>query len=171
MVLLKVLKPILGIHAQTLYPLIKNSPVTDNLLWDGPENLSEYEKGLKQREKQVADGELHMFTVIDPATGLPCGTADIRNPDDQWSIGYWIGENSQGKGLGTLLVADLLAYGFDTLAAETIIASVFVGNHASRKVLENNKFTYIETLKDAVIKKGASKDEWLFKITSQEYRA
>jgi RimJ/RimL family protein N-acetyltransferase len=168
---MKVLTPLIGAHAKYMYALVKDTGVTDQLLWDGPTDLASYEQGLIQREAQVRDGSLHMFTIIDPATKVPCGTADIREEDDEWSIGYWIGKAYHGKGIGTMVVSDLLEYGFQNLKAHNITAAVFTGNDASRRILIKNHFRFVETKKAAAIKKGKAVDEWIYNITNYEYKA
>jgi ribosomal-protein-alanine N-acetyltransferase len=112
-----------------------------------------------------------MFTIIDPTTRVPCGTADIREDDGEWSIGYWVGHAYHGKGIGTHVVSDLLKYGFQHLKAHNVSAAVFIGNDASRRVLLKNHFRFVETKKAAVIKRGRPVDEWIFNITNYEYKA
>ena len=47
-------------------------------------------------------------------------------------------------------------------------ATVFVGNHASRRAFEKNGFTLEGTIRRAVRKRGVLVDEWLFGIVGEE---
>lgn len=169
---MKLLRPVQGADAKLLFPLIYRTPVTDTILWDGPDSLDEYQHNLTERESQTASGQIHLFTIVDQPSGKPAGNADIR-PDAgnfRADVGLWIGEPYQGKGYGTLVVRRLVDYGFEQLGLQKIDAYVFVGNLASRRIFEKNGFQLEGTIRSADSKRGRPIDEWLFGITRQDYQ-
>ncbi|MGZ3771659.1 MAG: GNAT family N-acetyltransferase [Bdellovibrio sp.] len=155
------LRGVLGADADFLFPYIHNSPVTDNIVWDGPTTLAEYKDGLNQRETQHLNGEVHFFTIIESANN-PIGTITIR-PQNEFraDIGLWIGLPFHGKGYGTEAIQLITDYGFDKLKLQKIEALVFVGNLASRKIFEKNGYVLEGTIRSAVKKRGKLLDEWI----------
>ncbi len=165
------LRPVLAQDAEALFALAFNSPVTDTLVWDGPESLESFRQSLAEREQMVRQGRLHSFTVLEPGSELPIGSASIR-PDGEFfhaTIGLWIGQPYQGKGYGRATVRWLVVYGFEKLGLEKIDAYVFSGNWASRRIHETNGFQLEGTLRKALRKRGQAIDDWVFGITREEY--
>lgn len=165
------LQPVQEHDANALFPLIFSTPVTDTLVWDGPESLEAFRLALAERADQVRRGERHIFTIIEQTLGQPIGSASIR-PDAEGfraDIGLWIGQPYHGNGYGTLVVRKLLEYGFNSLGVEKIDAYVFVGNWASRRIFEKNNFQHEGTIRRAVRKRGMALDEWLFGITRDDW--
>lgn len=149
--------------------MVYKTDVTDTILWDGPESFEEYERGLFERQEQVKNGELYMFTIIDEETSLVAGTADIRPYDAKscGDIGLWIGENFHRKGLGTKVVKELTRYAFEVLRLEKIEGFIFVGNEASKKVFENSGYKYIGIVSKKAMKNGKYIDKWKFEIEKE----
>ncbi len=168
---MKFLIPVIAEHSDSLYKLIKDSAITNTIAWDGPASLEEFRQGLQDRELRTRNGESHQFTVMDPATMAPIGSADIR-PEQGGSfatVGLWIGEPFQGQGIGTEVVKELVKYGFDTVGVERIDAHIFVGNIASRRAFEKCGFSLAETVPNAAIKKGVSLDQWKLSLKREKY--
>lgn len=95
--------------------------------------------------------------------GVVVGTASLIQQKDVYSksaeIGYWIGESYWKKGIGTIAVDLLCAYGFETFNVNRMYASVFSYNSASMKVLERNGFEKEGVFKQAVYKNESLHDE------------
>jgi uncharacterized protein (DUF952 family)/RimJ/RimL family protein N-acetyltransferase len=165
------LQPVRAEDADQLFPLIFQSPVTETLVWDGPESLETFRTDLATRSEQVGRGEKHLFTIIEAHSGRPVGSADIR-PDEasfRADIGLWIGQSYQGLGYGSAVIHWLVAYGFDQLGLEKIEGYVFCGNLASRRIFEKNGFLLEGTIRNALQKQGQARDEWLFGLTREDY--
>lgn len=165
----KNLKPVKQEDAEILFPYIHKRKVTDTIVWDGPESLELYREGFKEREGQVLRQEIYMFTIFH--NGKACGTCSIR-PEDEFkaNIGLWIAEEFHGNAIGTSAVSELVKFGFEFLSLKKIEASVFIGNNQSRRIFEENGFLLEGTLRSACQKRGQSIDEWLFGITSTDYK-
>ena len=59
------------------------------------------------------------------------------------SLGYWVGEEHNGRGLATAAVACMLAVAFDELELHRVQAATLPHNVASQRVLERNGFDRI----------------------------
>jgi RimJ/RimL family protein N-acetyltransferase len=167
------LRPPQASDAEALFPLIDQSHVTDTIRWDGPESLDIFRDELARRGEATRAGEINNFTILERSSGCPIGSASVNVGERAWhaTIGFWIGEPFQGHGYGTQVVGKLLDYGFERLELDIIEAEVFVGNAASRRVLEKNGFNLEQTVHAAVEKRGVFLDAWIFRITRESYHA
>lgn len=165
-----ILLPVRADHADALYPMVKDSPVTATILWDGPESLESYREGLSEREAGMKSGKLHMFTIVDPDSGKLAGSIDIR-PDEEGfraDIGLWIGVPFHGRGIGTRAVHAIARYGFAEVGLAKIEGKVFVGNLASRRAFEKAGFRLEGTIRRCARKGGEFRDEWIMGILPEE---
>jgi uncharacterized protein (DUF952 family)/RimJ/RimL family protein N-acetyltransferase len=164
------LRPVQPEDADILFPLIYKTAVTDTLLWDGPSSLDEYRQGLAERAERSARGEIHLFTIIESASGQPVGMTDIRPMEDfRADVGIWIGQPYHGRGYGTQAVRLLVEYGFGQLKMAKIEAYIFCGNWSSRRIFEKNGFILEGTIRQSVRKRGQLLDEWLMGITHADF--
>ena len=62
--------------------------------------------------------------------------------EDSCEIGYGIGSTCWGRGYATEAVRRFIEYCFDELGVQTVYASFFTGNDASRRVMEKCGMTY-----------------------------
>lgn len=69
-------------------------------------------------------------------------------------LGYWVGENYWGKGIGTACVKAFSDYLFKNFKINRVYGEVFEHNLGSAKVLENCGFKHEATLKKAAYKNG-----------------
>jgi uncharacterized protein (DUF952 family) len=172
-----ILRPVRPEDADLLFPLIYHSPVTDTLLWDGPDSLDEYRQGMARRAEQFAKGESFIFTIVvmddvDRGIATPIGSAGIDLDLGQKlraDLGLWIGLPYHGKGYGTLVVRWLVNYGFARLKLEKIEASISLGNWASRRIFEKNGFIVEGAIRKATLKRGHWQDDWRVGITHEDY--
>ena len=77
-------------------------------------------------------------------------------------IGYFVGEDFQGKGIATQAVALLLEYIHKEFDVVRIWAEVFEHNTPSMKVLKKNGFHLESVRKKAVIKNGVIMDDYIW---------
>jgi ribosomal-protein-alanine N-acetyltransferase len=64
----------------------------------------------------------------------------VRGPFQSCSMGYWIGEAANGRGLATRAVRALVRVAFDELGLHRVQAETLPHNAASQRVLERNGF-------------------------------
>ena len=158
-------------HAEALFPLIFHSPVTDTLIWDGPESMQDMKLALREREKMARAGSLHAFTIAETRTKALIGSIRIApNPaHHSGEVGLWIGAPFHGRGYGTKAVRLVVEIAFERLALERLEARVFVGNIPSRRTFERNGFTLEGTVRHAVYKRGVFRDEWILGLIREDH--
>lgn len=158
--------------AAALYPLIYRTSVTQGIAWDGPESRADYAARIADIADQTWRGERHFFTILEPVTGAPIGSCDVR-PDDagfRGSLGIWLAESHQGRGIGTRTVGELIQYAWSRLDLHRLEAEVFVGNGASRRCFEKNGFVLEGTLRGATLKRGVPRDMWMLGLVNPRSR-
>lgn len=81
------------------------------------------------------------------SVGLMLGKAsnNVKIPDDEGEIGYWIGVPYWGQGLIPEAVRELLRYGFEELNIQKAWCGYFDGNIKSKRVQEKCGFVYHHT--------------------------
>lgn len=83
------------------------------------------------------------------SAGLMIGNAsNLKLPDTEGEIGYWIGVPFWGQGLIPEAVRELIRHGFEDLMLEKIWCAYFDGNIKSRRVQEKCGFIYHHTNRD-----------------------
>ena len=81
--------------------------------------------------------------------GLTVGEkSNLKLPDTEGEIGYWIGVPFWGQGLIPEAVRELIRRGFEDLGLTTLWCGYFEGNDKSRRVQEKCGFTYHHTNED-----------------------
>ena len=100
-----------------------------------------------QRERiaaRAADG-FHQFAILDG--DAIAGTINVfhivREALQSGTIGYWVDEARNGRGLATKAVEDVVAYMFRELGLHRAEAATLVDNVASQRVLEKAGFERI----------------------------
>lgn len=83
-----------------------------------------------------------VFAITRAADKMFLGAISLTIGDDHRhaELGYWIGTPYWRQGYATEAVRRVLRYGFGELKLAAIDAEVFVGNHASMRVLQKTGF-------------------------------
>lgn len=165
------LRPVQAADADNLFPLIYHSPVTDMLMWDGPESPADYREKLAERQAAAQRGEYDFFSIIETGSNLPIGTCSLRPEMHGLSaeIGLWLGMPYQGKGYGQRVVKELVESGFLQRNHDKINAEVVVGNWPGLRIFQKNGFSLEGTLRKACWKRGYLRDIWAVGITRDEF--
>lgn len=155
-------------HARALLPLVHGTAVPDTLVWDGPASEAEF---LASYAAPPGDASHRHFTIL--GNGVPVGAFSIRPgfQPQRGDIGYWVGIPYQGRGYATAAVARSLEIAFGDMGMGKVEACAFLGNLASRRVLEKNGFLQEGLTRKAILKRGRWLDEWTFGITREEWEA
>ena len=159
--------------ASELFPHLYRTSVVDHIGWDGPDSEADYVARFSVIAAEAALRKRHFFVVLDPSTRAAVGCCDVR-PDDQGfsaTVGIWIGEPFQGKGIGTRAVGELVLYAFGQLALHRLVAELFKGNWASRRAFEKNGFILEGTTRESALKRGVARDQWLLGLVNGPGRA
>jgi [ribosomal protein S5]-alanine N-acetyltransferase len=120
--------------------------------------------GQRERiERQLAD-ETHPFAILDD--GAIAGTINVfhimREALQSCTIGYWIDEARNGRGLATGAVEDVVVYAFGELALHRVEAATLLDNVASQRVLEKASFERIGVARRFLLINGEWRDFVLF---------
>ena len=152
---------------------IVGTDMFDTLLWDGPESDRDLHDFWVRQRAEAGDPAGHFsVAILEKASDACIGGASLRPVDGDPAIldlGYTLAPAWQGKGLGTEAVGALIDHGFAHRAAERIFATIFEGNHASRRLAEKCGMVYEGTLRRAVLKRGVWLDEWMMAITRPDW--
>lgn len=102
------------------------------------------------------DGKDCLFAVT--VDGKVIGGGNIGYRDDVNSrsvgIGYWLGKEYWGQGIGTQVIKKLCDIAFQDENIVRIDADIIEENEGSKKVLINNGFRLEGTLQKAIYKRG-----------------
>ena len=79
-------------------------------------------------------------------------------------LGYFLGEPFWGKGITTLAVREMVAYGFQNFDITRIYARPFGHNIASQKVLEKAGFVLEARIEKNIYKNGTFQDELIYAV-------
>lgn len=94
--------------------------------------------------RQLGD-DTHPFAILDGEA--IAGTINlfhiVRESLQSATIGYWIDQERNGRGLATSAVADVVAYAFGQLDLHRVEAATLVENVPSQRVLEKAGFERI----------------------------
>ena len=87
------------------------------------------------------------YAVCLKETGRPVGSIgfhrnDLAEDDDEYELGYWIGQPFWGKGLIPEAAREMLRYAFEELGMSRIWCGYYDGNEKSRRVQEKLGFVY-----------------------------
>ena len=166
------LRPCEAADAEAAYALLEDSVVTRTLLWDGPSDADELAASYALRRQWWKEGTGEYTFAIDALeSGAVIGSLGLHLPDgpQEASVGYWLGQPFWGRGFATEAVRLALHFAYRHAGAARVIAIVFTGNPASRRVLEKNGFHLEATLAGTRPKRGELLDEWRFSLSKSEW--
>lgn len=167
------------------YRSIVNTDVFRTLLWNGPSSVQELHDYWLERRQEYARGlaaapgapnrtELSL-AAIERGSGEMIGACSLRPfrmrnvHHDVWDIGYLVAKGWHGRGYGTEMVRALVGVAFDERGAVRVFADAFVGNEASRRVLEKNGFVLEGVCRSAISKPDGRHDEWRMGLIREDW--
>lgn len=177
------LRPLTPEDIDAAYPMMADRhEILRWLIWDGPSSLEEMRRLYRWTNVETPDGRAngageaagrdYRFAILDEEKQALVGCIGVRFAGHPHSgdVGYWIGEEFWGRGYATEAVRLLSFLCFEHLDASTLFAHVFVGNLASRVVLEKNGFVFTHLSRGKVVKWGEPIDEWYLALTREGFR-
>ena len=104
--------------------------------------LEHQRKGIEANLAAFERDEMVPHVIVDDGTvvGRINLVTIVRGPFQSCSLGYWVGEEHNGKGHATRAVAAIKKVAFTEQGLHRIEASVLLDNFASQRVLERNGF-------------------------------
>ena len=148
----------------------------DTIIWDGPSNPQElHDWWSENRSLDPSDHRLHFnVAIIEASSNRYIGGASLRPVDRDPAIidiGYALAPAFHGKGYATEAVGPLVEEAFAHREAERIFGNAFVGNHASRRVMEKVGFSLEGIQRRTIRKRGIWIDQWMIAITRPDWEA
>jgi ribosomal-protein-alanine N-acetyltransferase len=86
----------------------------------------------------------------------------IRGPLQSATVGYWVDEGRNGRGLARRALAETVQLAFGELALHRLEAGTLLDNGASQQVLRRNAFTEIGVARKHLLIGGVWRDHLLF---------
>jgi RimJ/RimL family protein N-acetyltransferase len=159
------------------YREITGTDVFRNLIWNGPSSAEDLHDYWWERRQVFARGPMHdlSLAVIEQASGQMIGSCSLRpqplrgGEHAVWDIGYLIAPRWQGRGHGSEMVRLLVDIAFRERGAERLYADAFVGNLASRRILEKNGFVLEGLCRSVIAKPDGRRDEWKLAMTREDW--
>jgi ribosomal-protein-serine acetyltransferase len=146
--------------------------LTPWLPWAESHGLEESLEYLRRKRLQVEmnDG----FEGVIELDGKLVGAAGFHRID--WvnrvtSIGYWLTEEAQGRGLMTATVRTLLDHAFGFWGLHRVFIEVVVGNERSKAIPERLGFQQEAVLREAKLIRGSYEDTLLYAMLAPDWEA
>ncbi len=156
------------------YDDIIGTDMFDTIVWDGPgcvEDLHAWWAG--NRAIDPADPALPFsVAMIEKRSGVCVGGAGLSPKAEDpttVTVSYTIAPMAQGRGFATETVQGLVDEAFTHRGVQRILGPVFVGNGASRRVLEKAGFQFDGTTPNALAKRGVSIDLWNLSLARESW--
>jgi RimJ/RimL family protein N-acetyltransferase len=113
------------------------------------------------------------FAICDAATDTVLGGIGVKTKEDIeagcFEVGYWLGEESWGRGIMTEACQVYVKWVFETFPGiHRLDAGVFEGNDGSVRVLERAGFVHEGTLRKAGVKHGVVFDISMYGLLREE---
>ena len=165
-----------AVQIDDFHDAIVGSDVFDTIAWDGPDGpdeLHDFWGVCRANDPQDLTRPLDV-AAIDRKSGRYLGGLSLRPLDGSPTtvdIGYAFAPHAQGKGYATEAVGALVDEAFALRDAQRVFATIFVGNTASRRVLDKVGFQFEGTVRRAALKYGQWRDEWLMAITRPDWES
>ncbi|MGN6796018.1 MAG: GNAT family N-acetyltransferase [Streptosporangiaceae bacterium] len=92
----------------------------------------------------------------------------VRGPFQSASLGYWVSEKENGRGLATAAVRETVAVALGELGLHRVQAGTLLHNAGSQRVLERNGFTRIGVAPAYLNIAGRWQDHILFQVVAAD---
>lgn len=163
-------------QVQGFYDAIIGTRMFDTILWEGPDSVGDLlEWWEENRRRDPADPTVGLsLAVVEKHSGMCIGGAGLNPKVEEpttVTISYTMAPMAQGKGYATETVQRLVDEAFTRRGVERILGPVFVGNGASRRVLEKAGFQLDGITPDALVKRGGSIDMWNLSLGKERWGA
>ena len=120
------------------------------------------------------------YAIVLKETGHPVGSiglmvgeaSNLKVPDNEGEIGYWIGVPYWGQGLVPEAVREIMRYGFEDKQLDKIWCGYFDGNTKSKRVQEKCGFHFHHTAENVPCAiEGVFRTEHVNCLTKEEWKS
>lgn len=126
-----------------------------NFVWNGFKEQARYVFAIASLENDEFMGEIGLH---------------LDKDNNRAEMGFWMGEPFWNKGLMTEATRETLRFGFEALKLNKILATHFLENEASGKVLLNCGMIKEAELKDQYKHKGRYRSVNQYRLTASEFK-
>lgn len=142
------------------------------LAWvDGVRRVDDTRAYIRTAEAQAARNDgLQLALRVDGRIAGRIGHLHIDRENRSTSIGYWIGESYQGRGLVTAACRALITHAFDTAGLNRIEIRCAPGNHRSRAIPVRLGFREEGLLREAAWLYDHFVDLVVYAVLAREWR-
>jgi ribosomal-protein-serine acetyltransferase len=141
------------------------------LPWAGSQTLDDTKGFIRRAGRQLVDNDGFQVAVV--CSGAIAGVVGYLGVDWQnrsTALGYWLGEEWQGKGTMTLAVRTLVDHALTTWQLNRVEIRAAEGNRRSRSVPERLGFSQDGILREAESVEGRYLDSVVYSMLAGEWR-
>lgn len=140
------------------------------LPWAPAQDLADCEKFIADTEAQLArnDGFQAAIAPNGPILGV-VGFHSIDWTNRNTTIGYWLAESVQGRGIMATAVRALVDHAFDEWDLHRVEIHCAPGNHPSRAIPERLGFREEATLRETELAGGRYLDSVVYGLLAEEW--
>lgn len=151
---------LLEAQSRNRHRLRRSSPQRPESFW----TLDGQRERVETEVRRNADGESFACVIArgEAILGMLTLSSIVRGPFCNASVGYWIDEGEQGRGLMSAAVAAACHVAEAELGLHRVEASTMPDNAASQRVLAKNGFEQIGRARDYLYLDGAWQEALLF---------
>jgi ribosomal-protein-serine acetyltransferase len=137
--------------------------------WAATQQLPETEKFIAETEEQIVrnDGFQVCIAPGGPIIGM-VGFHSVSWGNRNTSIGYWLAEKAQGRGIMTTAVSALVDHAFEEWELHRIEIHCAPANHRSRAIPERLGFREEATLRETELVGGRDLDSVVYGLLKGE---
>lgn len=146
-----ILRPWKESDAESLYEYAKDSEVGPVAGWPAHTSVENSREIIRT---VFAEDEVYAVCLKEDNKAIGCvaitigAKSNMKLPETEGEIGYWIGVPFWGRGLIPEAVRELMRHGFEDLNLEKLWCGYFEGNSKSKRAQEKCGFVYHHTNKD-----------------------
>jgi ribosomal-protein-alanine N-acetyltransferase len=140
-----ILRPFEPGDAEELHPVHAEPSTFEYTGTEPPTSIEETRARIERIRARLADPVSGPWAVVEKASGRLIGDAGLQVLEDgpEVELGYKLGREWRGRGFATEAGRAWLAYGFETLGLDRIVAVAWPENTASWRVMEKCGMTRV----------------------------
>lgn len=168
--------------APTLFALVGGPDrleITAGLIWDGPDEISETLRFIRQAQtERYGESGFHWAIrdrsgAVTGSSGSVLGMISTRPSDEpgRGDVGYWLGKPYWGQGLMREALTGVLDLCFGEFDQVKVEAEIFITNSRSKRLVESLGMQLEGTIRSSHLKRGQWVDAHIYGILRDEWTA